>query len=227
MRKVMFILPLIAAAIGDAWLLATQKQHRAVVLLTCTGLALAVLMLPGFWTMLFTPTRIPQEANAAHVPMSRRRMFAAYGVILFIIGGSFLDLARDTEHWPWSCYPMYSYPESGTTFSDLRLYGVIAGDPKSELPLYNDERFVQPFDQSRMAEVLAKTSWMPGIDDGLRNCLKRYETLRRAGRHDGPALSGLRLYKVYWTLDPWGANIDKPDKKVLLHEVSLPPIGKS
>ncbi|HEY1923388.1 MAG TPA: hypothetical protein VGG44_11615, partial [Tepidisphaeraceae bacterium] len=177
MRKVMFILPLIAVAIGDAWLLANHKPHRAVVLLTCAGIALAVLMLPGFWKMLFNPTQIPQEANATYVPMSRKRMMIAYAVILFIIGGSFLDLARDTEHWPWSCYPMYSYPESGTTFNDLRLYGVLASDPKSELSLYTDERFTQPFDQSRMAEALAATSWLPGIDDGMRNCLKRYETL--------------------------------------------------
>jgi hypothetical protein len=223
----MFILPLIAVAIGDAWLLVAHKPHRAVILLTGVGLAVAVLLLPGFWKMLFNPTQIPAEANSPHTPMSRRRMLIVYAVILFIIGGSFLDLVRDSEHWPWSCYPMYSYPESGTTFNDLRLYGVPANDPKTELSLFTDERFIQPFDQSRMAEVLEKVWWLPEMQDGLRNCLRRYESLRRAGRHDGPALSSLRLYRVYWTLDPWGANIEKPDRKVLITEVSLPPIGKS
>ena len=52
------------------------------------------------------------------------RIFAAYGVMAFILGGSFLDCARDSEHWPWSCYPMYSEIETGTTFDDYRLYGV-------------------------------------------------------------------------------------------------------
>ena len=37
----------------------------------------------------------------------------------------------------------------------------------------------------------------------------------------------LRMYRVYWTLDPYGATIEKPDRKVLIDEVTPAPNEKS
>ena len=153
--------------------------------------------------------------------ISRRRLLVIYGLIAFIVGGSFIDLVRDTEHWPWSCYPMYSYMETGTTFDDIRVYGVLP-DRTTEFSLYKDERYLQPFDQSRLTEILQVTYYKPGLTGALANCLKRYESLRLAGKHDGPQLVGMRVYRVYWTLDPYGKTIEHPDRKELLGEYMLP-----
>jgi hypothetical protein len=164
-------------------------------------------------------------ATASVLSISRGRLLVIYGLIAFIVGGSFLDLVRDTEHWPWSCYPMYSETERGTTFNDIRLYGVLASDQTKEISLFTDERYLQPFDQSRLAEILAVTYYKPGFTGAIENCLKRYESLRLAGKHDGPKLAGMRVYRVYWTLDPYGKTIEHPDRKVLLGEYMLPDAG--
>jgi hypothetical protein len=170
-----------------------------------------------------------QTPEGGTVGISPARLWIIYGVFAFILVGSFLDLVRDTEHWPWSCYPMYSEPEHGTTFDDVRLYGVLASDPTQEISLYTDERFLQPFDQSRMNEILRSTWAKPGFDKALWNCLNRYDALRKAGKQDGPELAGLRVYNCFWTLDPDGKTIEHPDKKVLLSEImkSAPTGAKS
>lgn len=169
----------------------------------------------------------PVTPAPVKIPMSRGRLLAFTGVFAIIAGPSFLDAVRDTEHWPWSCYPMYSEMERGTKFDDLRIYGVLKSDRQTEISLFTDERYLQPFDQSRMAEILAKTYWSPDFDKGLWNCLSRYEAMRRAGRHDGPELAGIRVYHVYWTLDPYGKTIEHPDSKVKMAEVMLPIDEKS
>ena len=45
------------------------------------------------------------------------------------------------------------------------------------------------------------------------------EELRRDGKHDKPALEGVRLYRVSWELDPWARNIATPNRKDLIFEV--------
>ena len=158
--------------------------------------------------------------------MGRRRVLVVYGLMGFIVGGSLLDAVRDTEHWPWSCYPMYSYMETGTTFDDYRLYGVLKENPETEISLFTDERYLQPFDQSRLAEALDQALGDSRLHEGLRNCLNRYEALRRAGGMRGRNWLKLRMYHVFWTLDPIGKTIEKPDRKELIDEVTL-PAGKS
>lgn len=44
----------------------------------------------------------------------------------------------------------------------------------------------------------------------------------KAGKHDGPELAGLRVYHVFWTLDPYGRTIEKPDSKDKLAEIMKP-----
>jgi hypothetical protein len=178
------------------------------------AVGLFLVIRPVFWA--------PSEPAIGKTPMLRRRILVVYGVMAFILGGSILDMVRDTEHWPWSCYPMYSYMQTGTTFDDYRLYGVPKQNPDTEISLFTDERYLQPFDQSRLAEILRAVQGDPRLHDGLLNCLIRYEALRRGGRHDGPELVKLRMYHVLWTLDPWGATIEKPDHKELVDEVALP-----
>jgi hypothetical protein len=75
-----------------------------------------------------------------------------------------------------------------------------------------------------MSEILRSTWYKPELDKALWNCLNRYDALRKAGKHDGPELTGLRVYTCYWTLDPYGKTIEHPDKKVLVKEVLKSPL---
>ena len=164
------------------------------------------------------------STNSPNTGISRPRLIVIYGLFTFILLGSLLDLVRDTEHWPWSCYPMYSYMETGTKFDDLRMYGVL--NDGSEISLYAYERYLQPFDQSRLAEILQVVDRKPEFSKALENCYQRYEAMRRAGKHDGPALVGMRVYHVYWTLDPYGKTIEHPDSKTRVGEYMEPGQGE-
>ena len=79
-------------------------------------------------------------------------------------------------------------------------------------------------DQSRLSKALGSIRTRPGANDeihsALANCLERYERLRKERRHDGPPAVGLRLYEVKWTLHPEAANLETPDSRELLGEVS-------
>ncbi len=195
---------------------------RHILALGVTAAILAV----GIWLVIRPVFWAPSKPVVGITPMPRRRLLAAYAVMAIILGPSIVDSVRDSEHWPWSCYPMYSFMETGTKFDDYRLYGVPKDNPNTEISLFAHEQYLQPFDQSRLAEILHAVADSPRLHDGLLNCLKRYDALRRGGHHDGPELVKLRMYHVFWTLDPHGATIEKPDRRELIAEVSLPP-GKS
>ncbi len=162
--------------------------------------------------------------SAGKVVMSKRRLLVFYALGAVIFGGSLADIVRDTEHWPFSQYPMDSEVFSSKTFSMLRLYGVVQKSPLVEIQLYNTS-FIEPFDNSRLSAGLAHTLQVNRQDEAVADCLARYEALRRAGRHRGPPLVAMRLYMVTWTLDPWVSNIDRPDRKELLAEVAPPREG--
>lgn len=151
------------------------------------------------------------------------------GVVHLIIGlimaGSLFDIVSDSEHWPFSQYPMYASISQGDrdhTLTLLRLFGVLKGDVSLEVPLLKYE-YIYPFDQNRLQGALG-TRGSPEDHDqllmaALRDCLMRYETLRQAGRHDGPALQGVRLYRLVWQLEQAPRNLDQPDGRQLILEL--------
>jgi hypothetical protein len=155
-------------------------------------------------------------------PMTRLRTLLVYSLFAMITGGTLYDLLRDTEHWPFSPYPMYSWVVKSHAFIILRLYGVTESEPQTEFPL-TDNRFLQPFDNSRLPNALDDIVGNPKrrymLDEAVRDCLLRYETLRRAGSHSGPSLRAIRLYRVYWVLDSRARNVDRPDRKDLIVEI--------
>jgi hypothetical protein len=151
------------------------------------------------------------------VVMARARLFVIYTLGAVILGGAFSDLVRDAEHWPFSAYPMYSELWLSKTYSTLRLYGVVQRSPLVEIQL-DKNSYLQPFDISRLNVALGGLQENK-LNEALNDCLTRYEALRRAGRHNGPPLVAMRLYKITWTLDPSATNIDLPDRKELLTEV--------
>jgi len=104
------------------------------------------------------------------------------------------------------------------TFSMLRLYGVVQRSPLIEIPL-DSNLYLQPFDNSRLSAALEHALRENRLEEGVTDCLTRYEGLRRAGRHTGPPLVAMRLYRLTWTLDTSASNVDRPDRKDLLTEV--------
>jgi hypothetical protein len=206
-------------------LLAAGSAHSSAIgtvilaVIGCIGLILV--LLPSFRRGITAPLR--NDRNDPQGPaMSRRGLLVAYLAVVPILGGSTIAICRDSEHWPWSCYPMYSNPDSGRHFDDYRLYGVPADFPSSEIPLANDSRYIRPFDNFRLAGALFKAVGKPRLHGELVDLLMRYEQMRREGRHGGPELITIRLYHVFWTLDPWGRNLDSPDRKELIDEAESP-----
>jgi hypothetical protein len=148
-----------------------------------------------------------------------RRLFVNL-VILGFIAGSAFDTITDQEHWPFSQYPMFSGTWTSPTFTWLRLFGV-TGDGR-EFPL-DANRYVAPFDQSRLPKALKQMLAKPDREAQIRTALPdlyaRYEQLRREERHDGPPIAALRLYELEWTIHPDAANVDSPERRQLIAEV--------
>lgn len=168
-----------------------------------------------------------QEGLEIH-GMSRPRILLLHVLIALLIGGSLYDTVTFGEHWPFSSFKMYSRPQRERSLSALRLFGVTREEPHREIPLL-DFQHIQPFNQSRLRMALERLNNGPQrqqlLDEAVRDCLTRYETLRRAGRHDGPLLQGIRLYWLWWRLDPQAKNVDRPDRRTLLAEVQQPVGG--
>ncbi len=162
--------------------------------------------------------------SAGKVAMSRPRVRVVYALMAVILGGSAYDVVRDKEHWPFSQYSMDSELVLSRKFSIIRLYGVVQQSPLVEIQLDNN-RYLRPFDASRLSEALGRALRQGKLEEGLADCLRRYETLRRAGIHGGPPLVGLRAYMVTWTVEESVSNIDRPDHKELLGEVVLRGAG--
>jgi hypothetical protein len=141
-------------------------------------------------------------------------------VLIGLIAGSAYDIATDQEHWPFSQYPMFSGAWKSPTFTWLRLFGVTADG--REFPL-DENRFVAPFDQSRLPKSLRRMLQTPDgdarIQAALPDLFTRYERLRRKAAHEGPPIVALRLYELEWTIDPNAANVDHPDARRFVAEV--------
>jgi hypothetical protein len=148
-----------------------------------------------------------------------RRMFLNLIFAGFIVG-SVYDIVRNQEHWPFSQYPMFNDVWRSPTFKLMRLFGVTADG--REFPLY-ENRYVAPFDQSRLPKALKQIVGRPegrsAVRVAIADCLVRYGELREQGSHDGPPLAAMRLYELEWRIDPAAANVDRPERRLLVAEV--------
>jgi hypothetical protein len=156
------------------------------------------------------------------------RLLLAVGLIVTIVGASAFDIAADREDWPFSQYPMFSYVEREPRIERLRVMGVPARPGSSEIALL-DSDLIAPFDQCRLSTALARTYNNPARRDVtnlmLADILRRYENARRAGKHDGPPLAAVRLYRMQWQLDPHARNVATPDERQPLREVRVQAAG--
>lgn len=160
------------------------------------------------------------------------RRLVAYAAIVAVVGGHLYDLAMDWEHWPFSPYPMYSH-RMGNELTVYRLMGVVAGgsgggaagEAEAEIPLIT-RRYLWPLDSMSTAGALRRMHREPDrealLGEAMGDCLARYEARRAAGKHDGPPLSAIRLYRMTWEMDPWARNRDRPDRRELIYEARTP-----
>jgi hypothetical protein len=172
----------------------------------------------SFWD----PTRSADGARTA--AMRPHRLLLVYALGAIILGGSLISWVRDTEYWPYSPYPMFSVlaPQIDQRYTTLRLYGVTQQEPLAEFPL-DRNIYLQPFDDSRLPDALGIALRENRVMPVLKDCLERYEALRRSRIHQGPAIEAIRLYRVTWSVNSQATNVNNPDHKELLAEFSESP----
>ncbi|HEX4438751.1 MAG TPA: hypothetical protein VH854_01690 [Thermoanaerobaculia bacterium] len=148
---------------------------------------------------------------AVRVSPGRRRI--VLGLAALVVAGASVEMLTDPpfrrEHWPFSPYQMYSRLP-GDTWSGLRIFGVTSQGPGHEVPLL-DDAYLQPMELVSLATSLDRLDRSRDRDRvlpaALRDCLTRYESLRRSGRHDGPPLTAVRLDRLKWRVVPPGRSV--------------------
>jgi GT2 family glycosyltransferase len=148
----------------------------------------------------------------ADVTMRPARFVLVHALIALIVGGSFWDIARDKEHWPFSQYPMFSSVERDWSHRTLRVF--VVSTSGNEVPLL-DTALLQPFDQCRLSTSLI------GIrqnNSALQTVLA--DTYGRVASRVVPRgdVAALRLYDLRWKLTRGASTDTRPDSRLLLAE---------
>lgn len=165
------------------------------------------------------------EGPGHPLEMTRRRVLFLNVVLFVLTIVSLSSLGFDREYWPFSQYPMFSSVAPGYSLSGLQLYGVAREAPHREIPLRASD-YIEPFDQARLSVALDRIGSRRNperrqklLDDALLDCLERYEKFRLDGRHDGPPIRGVKLYRAEWRLDAAVGDVNRPDHRELVAEV--------
>ena len=155
-------------------------------------------------------------------PMNPWRVRMVYAVVGVIVLGHLYEIVRQQEHWPFTNYPMWARVSRDWHVREVMPFGVTDEPAPREVDLREPGYFAP------MPAIYQRLNFQRAAgreklrDPMLGDYLRRYEQLRRAGRHGGPPLKGLRLYEWYWTMDPRAGNVKSPDRKTLLYEFPAP-----
>ena len=137
-----------------------------------------------------------------------------------------MAIAARLDHWPLSNYGMFSRRREATA-SSLVLVGVTQQGQEIRL---QDHDFWRPYKSHKLAHCLrqvqsrdarqakAGRADSPDVPAAVQSLLTHYETRRVNRQHDGPPLTGLRLYDFTWRIDPSLSNLDRPDRQELVCE---------
>ncbi len=199
------------------------------IVIGAAGLLLGALLVPAVQERLVAALESfdgARNARAEPVLPTRGRRRLIHAGIFLLVAGTLTEMVLDPrysrEHWPFSQYQMYSELQTKPAIAVIRLFGVTADPSAPEIPLV-EAKYIEPFDHSRLWFSLSRIESEKDRDrmlsEALGDCLRRYDVLRRAGRHDGARLVGLRLYRLKGRLDPWARNPGSPTDRTLLYEV--------
>jgi hypothetical protein len=152
----------------------------------------------------------------------RRRTIVTVALLAFVGIHAFENLIK-SEHWPFCSYPMYSWVENrGSGVTSFRVSGLL---PSGEELRLQSEEYLFPFDQARLADSFREMQSTPDHErrsrEALASFLAVYEQRRREGKHDGPRLQQMRVYKTKHRLDPWARNLLAPEERELIADVTL------
>jgi hypothetical protein len=158
----------------------------------------------------------PRAASDPSIAPARRVLVCT--VIAATLLASAIEIVRDGDHWPFSSYSMFAAPRAAEV-RQKRLVGVRGAD---EIALVVPEN-LPPFHEARLLTAFRRLGRRDDAPHARRvalgACLDRYESLRRAGVHDGPALDGLRFYELAWPLADGARNRARPASRRLIAEV--------
>ncbi len=173
---------------------------------------------PEFRRLIDWISPIPAEIDTYAIS-PRRKILVASLFALILIPHAIVLVSQKWEAWPFLRYPIFPDAKRDRVVRYYRAEGILPNG--GEFPLTRSE-YTAPLDPSRLhAMVSVLNRDLPSPEQYHRaaaDMLKRYESLRLKGRHDGPAINGLRIYRVIWDLDSRAANVDAPTSKTLIAE---------
>jgi hypothetical protein len=156
--------------------------------------------------------------------MSTRRLLVAHAMILALLAGGLYDIATGREHWPFSPYAMFADVNLSRTATKLVLIGIDEGSGL-EVPRAGAWA-AHPLSAGRLGAALelqlAEPQGAQRVALIVTQFLTRYEQMRLQGRHAGPRLASLRLYRLEWDLDAAVDRARPADRRTLIAEARLP-----
>lgn len=160
--------------------------------------------------------------------LGKIRAIIVTGAICFLVGMSFVSILSSIDLWPFSPYSMYSHSRRRLVSPELniyRVYAVTAEERHREFRMRRDDiRPILPPQgfYARLGLINLRDRPEQECAAALTEFLARYESRRETGRHDGPKLVALRLYKLHWNqLDPLARDVAEPDRRIRICEVRM------
>jgi len=167
----------------------------------------------------------PIAVEAAPLPMRAWRIVLVLGVIAILLFGHTYDIVSQTEHWPFSYYPMYAKVEKRRQVTALSLFLTVERNGKRQTVRATEDRAIPrlPALNEARLRVILTAAWNSGAGNNtialrkvLADYLKLYESKRVAGEIRGPELLDARVYRVTWRLRPDGSAEDRPSRSDLI-----------
>jgi hypothetical protein len=157
--------------------------------------------------------------------MTRWRVWLVYVIVAVLVLPHLMEIVRQTEHWPFSNYPMWARVSHEWHERQIVPVGVRADDPETEVPL-TDPAYFAPmpvyYQRLNFSKIAGRAKTRDAV---LRDYLAAYERRRAAGLHQGPPLKGVRLYEHHWTMDRHASNAETPDRRTPVYAYPAEPLG--
>jgi hypothetical protein len=158
--------------------------------------------------------------------MTQGRRTFLVSFISLMIGAHLLAIAVKFDDWPLSYYGMFSTIARRDAGFPL-LYGVTAEGHEVVLPLHSH---FAPFNRTMLGNSLRKLDQAARrtrkkrnpqqVTPAIESLLALYELNRERGRHAGPEIVAMRLYRCKFQLDPQLANLEAPEHREFVCEVT-------